>query len=206
MNYCLKLVDLQHLPPAESVLSQREQAFFHALKLPKRRTEWLGGRWALKQVLASQIQADYKDIEILSQDASKPHLEVQGKPLTIAFSITHSHGFAVAAVSWQHRYLGIDLEKIATRIVAWKEDFFHPSELTDSSDEFLTSLWTQKEAVVKLLGTGLSVNSFDVRCVEKKPQFFRRALEVYQQLGSPLITLETVPLVKGFCFSVAWAH
>ena len=86
----------------------------------------------------------------------------------------------------------------------WKQDFFHPTELTDDSDEFLTKLWTQKEAVVKLLGTGLAINSFDVRCVEGKPQFFGRALQIYQSLGSPRITLTTLPtLLAGFQFSVA---
>ena len=42
MTYQLEVVDLQNLPPALSVLSERENAFFQTLKLPKRKTEWLG--------------------------------------------------------------------------------------------------------------------------------------------------------------------
>ena len=121
----------------------------------------------------------------------------------LPFSITHSNGYAVAAIAPQAQYIGIDLEKIAPRINAWKTDFFHPTELTGEGDEFLTTLWTQKEAIVKLLGTGLAINSFEVRCVNGTPQFFGRALQIYQSLGSPAITLETRTLLEGFAFSVA---
>ena len=204
MDYQLELVDLQNLPPASTVLSEREQAFFQTLKLPKRRTEWLGGRLALKRLVARQTQLPLNDIEVLPQDQNgKPQLHLSGKATSLVFSITHSHGYAVAAISSSAKYLGIDLEKIAPRINAWKEDFFHPSELTEDSDEFLTALWTQKEAVVKLLGTGLALNSFDVRCINGCVQFFGRALQIYQNLGSPCITLYRQALVPGFAFSVA---
>ena len=126
-----------------------------------------------------------------------------GKTYVGAFSITHSHGFAVAALDTQADYIGIDLEKIEHRIESWKTGFFHPDELTGSGDEFLTALWTQKEAVVKLLGTGLSINSFDVRCVNGQAQFYGPALEVFNGLGSPKITITTSALLPGFLFSVA---
>ncbi len=206
MAYQLKVVDLNSLPPAETVLSEREQAFYQTLKLPKRRTEWLGGRLALKRLVADQVRLPLTQIEVLPHaESGKPQLLIAGKCSTLPFSITHSHGYAVAALAPTHQYIGIDLEKIAPRINAWKTDFFHPTELVGQSDEFLTQLWTQKEAVVKLLGTGLAINSFDVRCVNGMPQFFNRALQIYQSLGCPQITLETRPLLDGFAFSVAVA-
>lgn len=205
MAYQLEVIDLQTLPPATSVLSERENAFFQTFKLPKRQTEWLGGRLALKRLVGAQVRLPVQTIEVLPLAANgKPQLLIEGSLSLLPFSITHSHGFAVAAIAPDARYIGIDLEKIAPRINAWKQDFFHPSELTEHSDEFLTKLWTQKEALVKLLGTGLAINSFDVRCVDGKPQFFGRALQIYQKLGSPQITLTTVPdLLPEFQFSVA---
>ena len=74
--------------------------------------EWLGGRVALKRVVARQLcLSDLAQIEILPQENGKPQLLVEQKPLTLAHSITHSHDFAVAAVSGESALLGIDLEK-----------------------------------------------------------------------------------------------
>ena len=204
MAYQLEVADLNSLPPAEKVLGEREQAFFQTLKLPKRRTEWLGGRLALKRLVAAQVRLPLTQVEVLPHaESGKPQLLIAGQRSTLPFSITHSHGYAVAAIAPTHQYIGIDLEKIAPRMNAWKTDFFHPTELIEDGDAFLTALWTQKEAVVKLLGTGLAINSFDVRCVNGTAQFFNRALQIYQSLGCPAITLETRPLLEGFAFSVA---
>lgn len=204
MDYLLEVTNLQQLPPAGEVLSEREQAFYTTLKLPKRQTEWLGGRTALKKVVCSLVRLPIKKIEVLPQeDTGKPQLLLAGEKSTLPFSITHSHGYAVAAVTPTAKYIGIDLEKVAPRIEAWKNDFFHPTELTAQSDDFLTTLWTQKEAVVKLLGTGLAINSFDVRCVNGQVQLFGRAQKIYESLGCPSITLQNLSLLPGFSFSVA---
>ena len=204
MSAEIEVVDLTTLPPGETFLSRREQAFFQTLKFPKRQKEWLGGRLALKTLVAAQTGAKLSDIEVLPQENSgKPLLIVSGKISPLPFSITHSNGCAVAAVTTEEQYIGIDLEKVTHRMDSWKKNFFHPSELTGTGDEFLTALWTQKEAAVKLLGTGLTIGSFDVRCVGEKVEFFNRALEIYKQLGSPVITLQTSSLIPGFQFSVA---
>ncbi len=204
MTVQLEVVDLNKLPSSFEVLTQAEQTYYQTLRVPKRRTEWLGGRLALKRLILVQTgKKDFKQIEVLPQPEGKPQVRVDGQNWSGAFSITHSHGFAVAAIDSQADFMGIDLEKIEHRIEAWKTGFFHPDELTGQGDEFLTSLWTQKEALVKLLGTGLSINSFDVRCVKGKPQFFGAALEIFKQLGSPQITLTTSTLLPGFMFSVA---
>lgn len=203
MSIQIEVVDLTKLPPDREVLTQAEQAYYQTLRVPKRRTEWLGGRFALKKLIAAAEQIDLKKVEILPASEGKPAVRLGGKDWVGAFSITHSHGFAVAAISQKAPYLGIDLEKIEHRIDAWKTGFFHPDELTGEGDEFLTALWTQKEAVVKLLGTGLSLNSFDVRCVNGTVQFYGPALEIYERLGHPFITLQTSALLPGFMFTTA---
>ena len=206
MAYTLEVVDLKDLPPAQTVLSGAECAFYKTLKLPKRKAEWLGGRLALKRLLAAHTGGNLTDFTILAPGGvGKPVITAGKKTLQIPFSLTHSNGFAVAALSPDARFIGIDLEVVAPRITAWKNDFFHPAELTREDDVFLTLLWTQKEALVKLLGSGLTINSRDVCVVRGKPQFFGRALEIYNALGSPKITLETLDLLPGFCFSIAVA-
>ncbi|MBP5404146.1 MAG: 4'-phosphopantetheinyl transferase superfamily protein [Elusimicrobiaceae bacterium] len=199
-----QVVDLNNLPPVNEVLGEKEQAFYNTLKLPKRKTEWLGGRLALKKLLVAHVGGTLADFEVLTPGGvGKPTVKVGGKEITIPFSITHSNGYAVAAIAPQAKYLGIDLEKVAPRINAWKNTFFLPEELAREDDEFLTSLWTQKEAVVKLLGSGLTINSLDVRIMSGQAQFSGRALEIYNALGRPQITLQTTVLIPGFYFSTA---
>ena len=206
MAYQLKVVDLNNLPPANTVLCEKELAFYNRLQVPKRKTEWLGGRLALKTLLCAQLGRTLKDYEVLTPGGvGKPTVTAGGKSISVPFSLTHSNGFAVAALAPEHTYIGIDLEKIAPRLSAWKDSFFHPTERTRTDDELLTSLWTQKEALVKLLGPGLTVNTQDVRVVGGAAQFYGRALEIYTALGAPQITLETSSLRPGFCFSVAVA-
>ena len=206
MDYQLEVIDLTNLPPANAVLCEKELDFYNRLKIQKRKTEWLGGRLALKKLLATYTGRPLTDFSILVPvGVGKPVITAEGGEVHIPFSLTHSNGFAVAAIAPDKKYIGIDLEKIASRIRVWKTDFFHPAELSQEDDTFLTALWTQKEAVVKLLGSGLTINTFDVRLVGGIPQFFNRALEIYQSLGSPQITLNTSSLISGFCFSVAVA-
>lgn len=204
MAYQLEVIDLNNLPPAPAVLCENELDFYNRLKIQKRKAEWLGGRFALKKLVAVHTGRALTDFAVLAPGGvGKPTVTVGGKVLTIPFSLTHSNGFAVAAIAPEHKYIGIDLEKTAPRLAAWKTDFFHPTELIQEDDAFLTALWTQKEAIVKLLGAGLTINTKDVRVVGEKPQFFGHALEIYQSLGAPSITLETRSLLPGFCFSVA---
>ena len=204
MLYQLEIVDLTNLPPADSILSLREQAFYQTLRFPKRRTEWLGGRFALKRLTARTLGVtDLRRIEVLTQETGKPQLIVAGAATALAHSLTHSNGFAVAAVSTELKFIGIDLEKVEHRIDAWKHDFFQPEELVREDDEFMTALWTQKEALVKLLGVGLSLRSNEVCCINGKARFLGRALEIYKTLGQPVVTVETTALLPGFMFSAA---
>lgn len=204
MAFRIELIELVTLPPAGDFLSERELAFFETLKFPKRRNEWAGGRLALKRLAAAEADlADLKQVEVLPQESGKPLLLTGGKPVPLAYSITHGNGYAAAAVSREDRFLGIDLEKTEPRIASWADSFFHPSELVRRDDEFLTLLWTQKEALVKLLGTGLSLNSFDVRVVNGEAAFYGRARKLYEELGRPRVSLQTLTAPQGFVLSAA---
>lgn len=200
----IETVDLTSLPPADGILSERERSYFEKLRFPKRRTEWLGGRFALKKAICGLLPISRLDlIEVLPTEGGKPCLSVKGEKSSLAFSISHSHGFAVAAVSQDDDYIGIDLEKIEHRIEAWAQDFFHPSELSAREDKALTALWTQKEALVKLLGKGLCLNSYDVRFVKGKAEFYGEAHKEYVALGEPEISMQTREYPAGFMLSLA---
>lgn len=106
---------------------------------------------------------------IIKSSAGKPYL-LDGN---IYFSYTHTEGLCAAVISSDH--CGIDSEPL-DRIVSAKEisrRFFSPEETRYleenrfSNDCFL-KIWTQKEAYLKKLGTGLSggLGSFSVFSVK----------------------------------------
>lgn len=228
MLYKTQFVRISDLPPADSFLSAAESAYLQTLKAAKRQRDWLGGRFALKVLLAREIGflpvcslpvgelgttgemsdaalAVLKKIEVVKLPSGAPQVWINAVVDTRSVSISHSNGWAVAAVAAAPNIcLGIDLEKVTPRIDAWARDFFHPTELAcGQGDAFLTGLWTKKEAIVKLLGQGLALNSFEVREVNGQVQLFGRALDLYQQIGAPHLSLTTQPVLNEFIFSVA---
>jgi len=101
------------------------------------------------------------------------------------------------------------MEKVETRDPAWVEVAFHPEELPggeEADPAALTRLWTGKEAVLKLLALGLSVDLWDVRLgpgPEPRVRLFDKALERHRELGSPEIRVCTMD-VPQHVLSVAY--
>lgn len=117
----------------------------------------------LRELLCEKFKAQAGEVHIYNLSSGKPVAEVKGKEVFV--SISHSGDFAAACIS--DKPVGIDIE--AERAV--KRSFvmraFSEDEisfiLSCSEDESLSaeelkrflSLWTTKEALVKLTGEGL---------------------------------------------------
>lgn len=87
---------------ATRILSANEQAVFASLSLPKRRREWLAGRFAAKEAIIKALTTKtnvigLRDIEILPDDHGKP-IAVCPKAgnVKIDVSIAHERDYAVA--------------------------------------------------------------------------------------------------------------
>jgi phosphopantetheinyl transferase len=85
-------------------------------------------------------------------------------------SISHSHGWAAAAVHRGIDPLGCDLERVEARSAAFREDYFTAREQafvaaapTDEAPLRATLVWSAKEAVMKALGQGLRLPPAAVR-------------------------------------------
>ena len=141
---------------AEEQLSARERETFRALQIPKRRFEWLGGRLAAKwAVIAERTRegsapGNPAEIEIQTE----PDGPSQGRPWVPdgpEISITHSWDFAIALAS--PRPIGVDIERM--RPVAPTIEEFAIAEGEDITSVPLLVRWAAKEALLKLVGTGL---------------------------------------------------
>lgn len=223
MDYQTQFIEIKHLPPADSFLSVSESAYLQTLKAEKRKGDWLGGRFALKVLLAREsgllplcsctawqemspaALSVLKNIDIVKLPSGAPQVFIGAVPDARSVSISHSNGWAVAAISAPHTFLGIDLEKIEPRMQAWAEDFFTPAEREPMTAQHLTELWTQKEAVVKLLGRGLSLNTREISLEGGKLHLDGRAHEAWQSLQQPAIQLVSHPFETDFIFTVAYA-
>lgn len=178
-----------------TALSEREAARYAAFRIEKRRKEWLAGRLAAKALLAAG-GGNPAGFEISMDRLGRPSC---GGALV---SITHSNGWAAAAMKPGSSFLGLDMELIEERHRAWYSDYFHPQELPVPDPSEATRLWTIKEALLKALGLGLMADPLAIR-TDEKIRFTGKALERYRELGSPEFAVETRPSPEGFWMAVA---
>lgn len=157
-------------------LSVSESKTYQGLRFPKRRHEWLLGRWTAKQLLQHSL-AGYEGlpldaISVANDPDGAPYLVVEGEGrLPVSLSISHRAGRAVCALSpAASPSIGVDLEHIETRAPAFVNDFFTADEAErvwtcpdPLRDTLVTVIWSAKEAVLKALREGLRL---DTRAVE----------------------------------------
>lgn len=141
----------------------KEREALARFTVPKRRADWLLGRFTAKRlfVLAGEAERE-SDVSILAAPSGAPEALVGWKESPLALSLTHSHGVAVAALGPAGARVGIDLERIEERPVSFLGDWFTEAEqafvaAADSSPLAATLVWSAKEAVMKALREGLRI-------------------------------------------------
>ncbi len=154
-------------------LSAREWERFEGLHFPRRRREWLLGRYAAKALL-SRVEADLTDrpwstIEILNEESGAPVVLVNGQPREGTLSISHRAGLAFVAWKPDGRELGVDIERIEERRQVFEEDYFTAVERealsrspVDLRTLAVTLLWSLKESALKALHKGLRLDTRQV--------------------------------------------
>jgi 4'-phosphopantetheinyl transferase len=194
----------------EAWLNQWERAHLSRLQIPKRRADWLLGRWTAKMAVAAHLRlsdnpSDLARIEVWPLPSGAPRLFVDESPAAISISLTHCGQIAVCALAPESAIFGCDIESIESRSKAFVDDYFTEDERAaiDSveqpeRDRLVTVLWSAKESALKALRTGLRL---DTRCIavtlddETSPapdtvqstsaphRFFWRPLRVQQASG-----------------------
>jgi 4'-phosphopantetheinyl transferase len=163
-------------PPA--FLNPVETSSLAGKRFPKRRAEWLHGRWVAKNLLQKGhpacMELPLSEILIANEPGGAPYATLaDGSRLAGCLSITHSGSLAACTLALDPGLrVGIDLEKIEARPTGFFETYFNPPENAylrncppETLPEVLTLLWSAKESVLKALRKGLSL---DTRQVEIK--------------------------------------
>jgi 4'-phosphopantetheinyl transferase len=161
--------------PAETGwLTPRESAHLESLRVPKRRADWLLGRWTAKKAVAIHLNLpldphSLADIEVLAASSGAPEVLVANQPASVGISLSHRGGRAICAIAPSGEALGCDLEFVEPRTDAFVADYLAPEEqtlVTQASEadrpRIVALLWSAKESALKALREGLRL---DTRCV-----------------------------------------
>ncbi|HUI44300.1 MAG TPA: 4'-phosphopantetheinyl transferase superfamily protein [Terriglobia bacterium] len=162
------------LPARTDWLSPAEAAHLSGLRFPKRRADWLLGRWTAKRALAVYLNVPHPAealprIEIRSRSSGAPQAFLANEPAAVTLSISHRASTAICAVAPAGASLGCDLEVIETRNDAFVADYCCADEraLVASAPEpgrplLVTLLWSAKESALKALCAGLRLDTRSV--------------------------------------------
>lgn len=169
---------LEQVPPDNNWLSKAEQQVLAGFRFPKRRNDWLLGRWTAKQAIHKQcvpIHVPLHSIEIRAEaDTGAPLAFLEGSPSEFVVSISHSRNRCLCIIGGAGIELGCDLEWIEPREENFAADYFTPAEIETvlkapvDSAVVTNLIWSAKESVLKAIRKGLSR---DTRSVSISPSF-----------------------------------
>lgn len=180
---------------ARDWLGPAELARLDGFRVAKRRDDWLIGRLNAKALVIDAIDYRYRvrvapaGIEIARRPSGAPLVEIRDevaagvlpRPLPLALSNSHSHGHALCGAVWLDGFelgppvlsVGVDLEWIESRSDAFVRDFLTAEERAycdaarDPAERDLrvNLVWSAKEAVLKVVQRGLTVDTWWLSCV-----------------------------------------
>jgi 4'-phosphopantetheinyl transferase len=151
-------------------LSPAERATASRLQSPRLRRRWTSAHGALRYILSKYAETEPTSLLFEFGSNGKPRLAL---PIhDISFSLSHTDGLTLVAVAAGAR-IGIDAEMVHSgiEVESLSRRFFTPAEADEilalpgaSRCEAFFRCWTRKEAILKAMGTGLSVplNRFQV--------------------------------------------
>ncbi len=162
-------------------LNADEISTLNRFKALKKQTEWMAGRYLLKQMVHKFFMSGHalKNINIHYQDLGAPFV---GNHPNIAVSLSHSHAYTAAACSVnQGQTIGIDIEKISTKpdkgflkIAFTQNERQHLAE--DAARIFRH--WTIKEAYLKYIKKGFNESLHKVEVIHDRILHHQKKAEV----------------------------
>jgi 4'-phosphopantetheinyl transferase len=155
-------VDVDPVPTAHrrELLDPDERSRADRFRFPADRSRYLAAHIALRDILGRYLQIDPVHIRYRTNEYGKPFVADQ----PVEFSLSHSSDVILIAVT-RDRSVGIDVERIRPEldfqpIVDRHFSAREKSELLSVPQsiryQHFFGMWTRKEAVLKMVGWGLS--------------------------------------------------
>lgn len=147
-----------------AVLSGAEQAAAAQYKHAGARACYQAGHTALRLLLARYLHVRAEELSFVCGEHGKPSLSNQN---SVHFNISHS-GDWIALAFARHTPIGVDIEhaRDTRRTDLIVRRFFHPQEAAayaslpePEKQRFFYERWTAREAALKALGIGLTVET-----------------------------------------------
>ena len=151
---------------AFELLDASERSRLGRFRAARPRTQYSLCRAALRLALCKAIGCSNRELSFEFREHGKPFARVGGNEAAIRFNVSHSQKHGLIAVGGEGR-LGIDAEVREERrdLVGISEAVYGPNEraaIKRATGEDRTvlfyRLWAMKEALIKALGTGFSLN------------------------------------------------
>lgn len=175
--WCISKPDDDPLVRVTNDLNVEEQKQAARFKNPLHGHWWANVRFAMRNILGSQLGCKGNELEFSYTSKNKPFLANQ-KQANVYFNLSHCSNEAFLVIS-NYAEVGIDIENIKPipdmKIVA--KHFFSDAEQayfeqfdTHKQCDIFYEIWTQKESLIKANGGGLSLplSAFDVVDVNAK--------------------------------------
>lgn len=164
----------------EEVWHPQEEAYYKTLKFEKRKRSYLIGRYAAKQAIGAFVQEKNLRSILVEQGVFNQPIVRCGVEHNIQVSITHCDELGAAIAFSEAHPMGIDLQEINANRRDLMESQATEGEkkimtmLSRPYDMFLTLLWTAKEALSKVLRTGMMTpfTIFEMSTVEIQDDFY----------------------------------
>jgi 4'-phosphopantetheinyl transferase len=160
-------------------LAADEQARAKRFHFGRDRKHFIVARGVLRAILGGHLNRAPECVSFCYSSHGKPALAGESHGDAIRFSVSHSRGVALYAVT-RGREVGIDVERIRFDLAVAEiaERFFSPREVailralpTELQQQAFFRYWTCKEAYIKARGEGLSfpLDQFDVSLAPGEP-------------------------------------
>lgn len=216
--FCIIQDTLPSLTNDFSFLHENESAYYNGLPVDKRRLSYLLGRKAAKTAVAElTAHADLQSIEIGSGVFQFPIVKT-AVAQNLQVSISHCDKLGVAVAFQEEHPMGVDIERIdhgkkevmKTYVSVNETVLIENNQLSVSAGA--TAMWTIKEALSKILKTGLTVGGaiLEVKTFEKYNEVyistFRHFIQ-YKAISLPagdyvcsiVLPKNTKPALENFC-------